>query len=223
MNLHRAEKKSDWESIIPTERSAIQKIAAKSKGIATPGNLVSLAGLLLTHSGLKDIKNSEYSFGTAKIALGRALDVVDGYVADKTKTKSSVGEAVDAGVDKLLIADALYTLRQKDVIPSAVIVTFGIQNAVNTVATGVAKVRGIEIHSSREGKLTTAMQWAAIGGYCLDAALSTHRTQEDTGILNASADIVAVAASSLGSYVNADYIQTAVERHPAVELQLPVV
>lgn len=208
MNLHRADKKPDWENIPKAERSTVQKIASATKGIVTPANAVSVAGLVLTHGGLKDMYHGNVRSGIAKVFAGRAMDVADGYVADKTGTKSSVGEKFDATIDKLLMADALYLLYKKDTIPKKAAVFIGMQNIVNTVATGVAMARHTEMHPSREGKLTTALQWAAIGGFCVDAAKDNEKKGEMSVVRNIS-EMAVIASSAMGLYVNADYIKTA--------------
>lgn len=211
MELHRASKIPDWEKIPVNEQNIFQKIAAKTGGVATPGNAVSVAGLLLTHSGLMNIKNGNKIRGTTEVVVGRAMDIVDGYVADKTGTKSSVGEKFDATIDKILMADALWLLHKKEIVPTKAAVLIGVQNVVNTVATGVAMLRSNELHSSREGKITTVLQWAAIGGYCIDAVAQADqsRSSDQTSAIKTAADVVVVASTALGAYVNIDYTQTA--------------
>lgn len=209
MELHRASKIPDWENIPTEEQNIFQKVAAKTRGFVTPGNAVSVAGLLLTHRGLNDIKYGDTVSGTAKVAIGRAMDVVDGYVADKTGTKSSIGEKFDATIDKILMADALWLLQKKDIIPSRAVLLIGAQNMVNTVASGVAMLRSNELHSSREGKIATAMQWAAIGGYCIDSISGSGSALEQASVLRKTADGLTVASTALGVYVNIDYTQTA--------------
>jgi len=210
MELHRASKQPDWEKVPQAEQRIVQKIAAKTAGVVTPGNAVSVAGLFLTHSGLIDIKRSQFLRGTARVAVGRALDIADGYVADKTGTKSPLGEKVDATIDKILMADALWFLYKKDIIPTKAAILIGGQNMVNTVATAIATLRGNEIHSSREGKITTAMQWAAIGGYCLDTIAQSN--------IRYAADGMMVASTALGAYVNVDYMQTALNLQQVEEI-----
>lgn len=211
MDLHRAGKIPDWEKTPASEHTIFQKVAAKTRGIVTPGNAVSVAGLLLTHNGLVDIKRGNTVFGTAKVAVGRAMDIADGYVADKTGTKSSIGEKVDATIDKILMADALWILHQKDIVPTKAAVIIGAQNIINTIATGVATFRSNEIHSSREGKITTVMQWAAVGGYCLDAMTQTNQLEsiDQKSVTQKAADGMMLASTVLGTYVNIDYTQTA--------------
>jgi phosphatidylglycerophosphate synthase len=209
MELHRASKIPDWEKIPTSERNIFQKVAAKTKGYVTPGNAVSVAGLLLTHSGLIDIDRGNSIRGIAKVGVGRAMDIGDGFVADKTGTKSSIGEKFDATIDKILMADALWLLHKKEMVPTTAAFFIGAQNVVNTVATGIATLRKNEIHASREGKITTAMQWVAIGGYCLDAAVYPDSSSEQTSVVRKAADGMTAASTALGVYVNIDYAQTA--------------
>ena len=209
MELHRASKIPDWEKIPTSERNIFQKVAAKTKGYVTPGNSVSVAGLLLTHSGLIDINCGNSIRGITKVGVGRVMDIADGFVADKTGTKSSIGEKFDATIDKILMADALWLLHKKEMVPATAAVFIGAQNLVNTVATGIATLRRNEIHSSREGKITTAMQWVAIGGYCIDAMVSPDSLSDHASIVRKAADGMTAASTALGVYVNIDYAQTA--------------
>ncbi|MDQ5885775.1 MAG: archaetidylinositol phosphate synthase [Patescibacteria group bacterium] len=212
MELHRASKIPDWAKVPSDKRNIFQIVAEKTRGIVTPGNAVSVAGLVLTHNGLVDIKRGRTILGTSKVVVGRAMDIADGYVADKTGTKSSIGEKFDATIDKLLMADALLALHQKEIVPTMPALLIGAQNIVNTVATGIATVRNNEIHSSREGKITTVMQWAAIGGYCLDAINNHDQSLEQASVLRHATDAVTIASTALGVFVNVDYSQTALQQ-----------
>jgi phosphatidylglycerophosphate synthase len=206
MNLHRTEKKPQWESTPEAERNVWQRIAQATKGMVTPANAISLLGLGLTASGLQDFKRGARQQAVAKIILGRACDIADGYVADKTKTKSPIGEAVDATVDKISMAHGLYVLRETDTLPVFTTASFFTQNVINTAATAVAKKRGVELHPSAEGKITTLMQWAAIGGYIISAVRSQ---SEGPSAIEGVSNLLSAGATVLGSVVNIQYIKQA--------------
>ena len=92
MNLHRVEGVADWAKPNLPKLSKIQKIASKTNGTITPGNILSVTGGLFVVSGLVDIyRGDEMKRGIRKVGIGRAIDIIDGIVADKTGTKSPLG------------------------------------------------------------------------------------------------------------------------------------
>lgn len=212
MNLHRTDKKPQWESTAESDRNIWQRIAHKTYGVVTPANLVSLTGLALTMSGLQDFRRGDKQKAATKIIVGRACDIADGLVAEHTKTKSPLGEAVDATIDKISMAHGLYVLSETDTIPAFATASFFTQNIVNTAATAVAKKRGVELHPSLEGKITTLLQWAAIGGYVIDNVLTEQRNNyvESSPVETASHAITA-GATALGTVVNMQYMHTALK------------
>ncbi|MDB5186368.1 MAG: hypothetical protein JWL85_891 [Candidatus Saccharibacteria bacterium] len=171
MNLHRASKKPDWEKLKARNRNYWQRLAARTNGIVTPGNVISALGFVLVLVGLVDIFNDQIFRGVALIVIGRILDVVDGILADKTGTKSPLGEAVDASIDKIEIAAAIPVLVVKSVLMPWQAVLIALQHIGNAIFTGIAKLRKAEIHPSTSGKHFTAAQWVAIAFYGLAEVL----------------------------------------------------
>lgn len=167
MNLHRSGSKAEWTNVPEGERNLAQKVAARTGGIVTPGNLVSMAGGLLVLSGLNDIYHGRDKRGVAKIGIGRIGDMVDGTVAEKTKTKSPTGEAVDAGIDKVLMAAAIPVLVKRDVLPKSAAGLIVAQNIASAAIAVEGKRREIGIHPSEDGKKSVAAQWGSIGLYSL--------------------------------------------------------
>ena len=163
MNLHRTGKVPQWETVAPEDRNAFQKVAARTKGVVTPANAVSASGAGLVASGLVDIANGNTTRGVIKVGLGRSADLGDGLTAEHTGTKSPLGEGVDVVVDKVETAAALPVLVKAGVLPKGAGAVIFSQNFANTAFSVVAKRRGIELHPSKEGKLTTFGQWTTIG------------------------------------------------------------
>ena len=225
-NLHRADRHTaDWEKKAPEDRNVFERVAANTKGILTPGNIVSAAGTILTLSGISDVAKGKKAAGATKIIAGRTLDLVDGWLADKTGTKSATGEAVDASGDKIQIGYALFKLWKADVIDTPVAVSFGVQNAVNTFATVMAKKHGAELHPSGAGKYVTAGQWVSLSGYVLDSMTPAEQTGGDS-TLRSIADTVAVGSMVAGAYVNVDYVRsviTGMEENAAISSRLVLV
>lgn len=167
MNLHRANSAPEWETVPPEERNIFQKIAAKTNGWVRPADAVSIIGLGLVLDGLYDISQNQKLSGVIKIGFGRGMDVADGIVADKTGTKSSAGETVDATIDKIEMAAALVTFWSAEIAPVAPLAVVTAQNLANVGATGIAKFRNKEPHPSKSGKLNTFFQWIGLGSFAV--------------------------------------------------------
>lgn len=209
MDLHRSEKIPDWEKKPPEERSILQKIAAKTEGIVTPGNAISLWGEYDVIKGLYDIYNDQTLAGIIEVGQGRLKDVLDGLAAEITETKSPLGEAVDATLDKVAVAAAIPVLAKKDIISKKFAVGVLAQNGANTVLTAIAKKRGREIHADESGKLSTGFLWGAIGCKGLaKAAREYNRPVVATGL-----DILGHATTAiyavLGAKATAGYFKDA--------------
>lgn len=215
MNLHRSDKVPDWEKVPENQRNIFQRTAAKTNGVVTPGNVISVAGLAITLSGLKDMHDGQYTRGTVKIGVGRLCDMADGFAADKTGTKSALGEAVDAFIDKVVMAVGLLVLRKADIVPRETARAFAVQNGVNALATGVAKMRGVDLHPTEKGKKTAWAQWMTLGGRSLGAALEHGGVDSDVReILGAATEVCSEQATVLGQQVNIDYLGTALFAQP---------
>jgi len=162
VNLHRVERRADWDKLKSRQRNFWQRLAVATHGIITPGNVISVVGFILVLWGLGNLYRGHLLSGTIAITMGRALDIADGILADKTGTKSPLGEAVDATIDKVEIAAALPVLVITSILlPWQAIVIF-LQHLANVLFTGIAKLRGRLPHASKAGKYATTAQWAAI-------------------------------------------------------------
>lgn len=159
--LHTA-KKADWEKTTRDSYNRWQKTAAGSHGILTPGNLISLAGGFLALYGLWVILNDDVVTGLVLLTLGRFADLADGIVAEQTKTKSPLGETVDASIDKIVVAATLIILGALELVPWIIIIIVALQNLANVLISIVAKLRDRTIHPSRIGKVSAAFSWVTI-------------------------------------------------------------
>ena len=215
MNLHRADTKPEWE--LSTKRNVFQKVAATTGGIVTLGNLVSLAGAAFVASGLIDIANGNTRKGIMKVAVGRGADLVDGLAADKTKTKSPLGEATDVVIDKAELMVGLPVLIAKGIAPKS----FGFAAVAQTVANGyytkTAKAAGNEIHTGAEGKYSTFLQWTALGLYGVSAMMrESPEYDQRAEWVERGADVVAVASIGLGVLSVASYRRQALAESSVV-------
>lgn len=205
MNLHRANKKADWDDIPPSERNVFQRIAAKTDGTVTPGNVVSVAGAATVASGLKDIYKGKTSRGVVKVGIGRIGDLIDGTVADKTGTKGPKGEATDAGIDKALMMTALPVLVKKGGLPKYAAGALVVQNVASAGIAAQAKQEGVELHPSEAGKKAVFGQWGAVGLYGLaEVARRADSPNIARGLEVAGLATLAVA-SALGTKAVIDY------------------
>jgi phosphatidylglycerophosphate synthase len=209
MSLHRSETFPDWEKVLPQERNVWQKVAAKTGGIVTPGNFISVAGGVFVAAGLRDIKKNRKVAGTIKIGVGRIFDLVDGTVADMTKTKSPTGEIVDTGIDKAATFAGLFALPAKDILPADQAITIGVQNLANTVFSGVAKSRGVEIHPTRTGKDAMMAQWVSTGLHCISAAAQEAGAEKTANVANFGANGCFEAYACLGMHATRQYASQA--------------
>lgn len=171
MNLHRTSAKPDWEKISTSKRTAIQKIAAATGGYATPANLITIIGFGIVLYGLANILNGQYWTGLLLLAFGRLLDVADGIVADKTGTKSPLGEIFDAAADKFETLFTIAAIIVTDITNLWVIVALIIPQAIIPLLIFYKKQKGIGIHPTRAGKVSMALTWVGIVGLLLVKAL----------------------------------------------------
>lgn len=179
-NLHRSMHRSDWGSLDSSEWNIWQKIAAHTFGIITPGNVVSCGGALLVAIGLIHLTNEVTLWGVLFVAIGRAADAVDGFVADKTGTKSMVGEAIDSTMDKLVAGAALITVYIHELLPAVVIALIAVHTIANSVIAIIGRLRRIEIHPSLYGKLATFLIWVTILMY-LVYYVAEYKTETQPG------------------------------------------
>lgn len=207
MNLHRTGKQADWEKVDPSEWNLFQRLASKTHGILTPGNVITVLGAATVTSGLIDIHRGETRKGTYKVGAGRLLDILDGIVADATKTKSPLGEALDASMDKLVMFGILRTLYKKEVINKETYHQILRQNLANVAITGVARVIDAEIHPSEDGKHTMLCQGTSLGLYSLARANEEEGNLERAKELELGAQIFEFAAMKLGKSATDGYFQ----------------
>lgn len=214
MNLHRTEKSPQWDTIRPEERNPFQKVAAKTQGVVTPANAVSAIGAGMVAAGLRDISKGEVTKGSLKVGAGRIADVIDGTTAEKTGTKSPLGEGVDVVIDKVETAAALPVLVRAGILPKPTAAMIFSQNLANTAFSAVAKRRGVELHPSREGKLATFGQWATIGFHGLAAAAKENDYQRLGQGLEIAGHVSAIATAALGAKAIEGYARESLQTVP---------
>lgn len=172
--MHRVGKVADWETVPPDAHNIWQRYAQRTRGWVTPGNIVSILGLCLVLIGLAYILAGRNVFGFVLVGIGRFADIIDGMLADKTGTKSPLGEAIDATSDKITLLAALIVFFAVHLIPSAIIFAVGCVNLAIALLSIRARMQRIHLHPSRIGKLATVVQWLGMVLYILAAIVSVH-------------------------------------------------
>ena len=206
MNLHTA-KRPDWVGQPVENLNRFQQMADKTKGFVTPGNFITGLGMGLVYSGTRDLSQQKILSGTLKIGIGRTMDYFDGVVADKTKTKSPLGEAFDATADKLAIAMVGPALYKNKLVPKTELSLVIAQNSVNAIYTIKAKNRGNEIHPSKYGKLATVSQWAFIGSSLMEKICRDSSLLGVANIFNKLSKASFLSFLGFGSLASAKIIQ----------------
>lgn len=220
MNLHRAGEVPEWDTTPRENWNIFQKLAARTGKTVTPANILDVACLGLFFSGLRDISKGKTFKGVLKLGAARLGDMVDGTVAEATKTKSPLGEAIDAVIDKIETAAAVPVLASRGLIPKRAAAIIVAQNIANTAVTLQARTRGVEIHSSQAGKHATFGQSFTMGMYSLSAVAGMAGAPRAAEGLAFIGDSSLVTTSMLGSEALYGYAQDAMaplaEQNPSV-------
>lgn len=165
VKLHTSFNHSDWSVADPANWNLWQKIAAATRGIITPGNIVSCGGAILVLVGLFHLTHDVTLSGVLLVATGRLADAIDGYIADKTQTKSLIGEAIDSTMDKLVAIATLITIFAYELLPLLVIFIIASHTILNSLIAIFGRLRKVRLHPSLLGKLATFMMWLTILGF----------------------------------------------------------
>lgn len=162
MKLHQSKKRPDWDTVALESRNRWQRLAARTRGVITPGNAISLVGLCLTLTGLYLIAKTGLGLGLVIVLIGRLADVLDGFVADRTGTKSQLGKMIDASIDKITALATLIILAIYGLMPLWAVLVIGLQSIANIVLALIGRQRFKRMQPSRRGKIAVFGFWAAI-------------------------------------------------------------
>lgn len=163
--MHRPEAAADWLTVQPEDYNVWQRLAVKSRKLLTPGNLFTTAGLVLVVWGLYDAILSHWLVAIVLLIAGRLCDLIDGWVADKTRTKNVVGAAYDSTVDKLETALILITFVVAAIFPWWVGVALIMPHMIISVL-GIEAIRNKWFFfPARTGKYGMAAAWVALPSF----------------------------------------------------------
>lgn len=162
MKMHRAGKRGEWEDVKPADRSAWQRLAARTDGYVTPANVVSVAGIVLVVIGLETFADGNFWRGIVLLAVGRFADLLDGAIAERTHTKGPKGEALDAGLDKLAAVAALVLFAAHGQLPIIPAVLIALESVGVSTIVAIGLRRGVTVHPGASGKLATFAAWGVL-------------------------------------------------------------
>jgi phosphatidylglycerophosphate synthase len=175
MNLHRA-LAHEWTDIPAGQQNSWQRLATRTHGTVTPGNIISVIGFLLVIAGSLLFLTDSQLAGLALILIGRFADLLDGFIANATGTKSPVGEAVDAFVDKLGALIVLIAITVTGYLPVVAAGLILLNNLGSVGVFALARQRNGRVHPTAVGKIGTALEWLAVplfvGAHAYDATYS---------------------------------------------------
>lgn len=194
MNLHRTQKKPDWEYVAERDRTLLQRIAYKTHGVVTPANLITLVGVFTVILGLILFSIDRSCLGIVLIVFGRIMDIIDGMIADWTKTKSPLGEFMDASADKILLLVVLGFAYLLNTMPLWVIALILMLTFLVVSVSFTARLKNVELHPSRTGKYATAILWLAIIAFIVSDGM------KDLYLLAIVTAVVGLGMSSVSLY-----------------------
>src|SRR5215213_11904062 len=197
MQLHRTTGKPDWTAVPPGSHNIWQRAALRTHGIGTPSNAVTLVGFVLVVIGLQQILHQHYLLGTGLLVTGRLCDILDGWLAEHTGTKSPLGELLDAVIDKIVTILTVATFFAAHIAPAWVLIALVTPHILIAVIILGWRTHNVAFHPSLVGKLSMAGVWMSLVVYALDhvvdlPAAVTHVTQ---GLVVASSAAGFYAAS----------------------------
>ncbi len=199
---------NDWDGIPYDKLEPLQKVAKKTNGIVTLGNFITAASTVCVMDGLYDFVNGRRLLGMAKVAVGRIGDLIDGWGANKTRTKGRKGRDFDAGVDGVQSLTAGIVLEAAGVLPLPVAAAVVAPKAVDTVATIAAKLRHREMNATEGGKNRMFIIWGgAIGSFMLKAAVDKYVPGYVDFLLETTGYTAAAGNLLLGATSTVEYVK----------------
>lgn len=213
-----------WDDTPSYRRNKFQKIAAKTNGWLTPGNLVTVSGNAVAAAGIEQVATGNYVRGAAMFFLGKAGgDKLDGTVARATKTTTPLGEALDVGFDKLLTVGALTTMMATGLYPAEASVPklatqFAIVGAGLKANSKRGKEMGITLHPGLAGKLNMGVTYASISSFMAanSTELKSHNALNDVVTYGGGYGLTA-ASVALGTYAAVSYVRQTREQSAAYD------
>lgn len=199
VQLHRTTGKPDWLAVPPQSRSIWQRLAVRTHGVVTPSNGVTLAGFALVLVGLLGVLSQQYLLGTVLLTVGRLCDILDGWLAELTGTKSPLGEFLDAAVDKVLTIVTVAAFFAAHIAPVWVLIALVTPHVLIALIMLRWRVRKVAFHPSVAGKLSMAGVWLSLLVYAL-----AHVVSLPAAALTVT-QVIVIASAAAGLYAASLY------------------
>lgn len=195
MNLHRHSGKAEWEDIALAKRNYWQRLAVRTNGAITPPNAATSIGLIISSVGVYLLLTEQYVIAATFLAIGRIFDIIDGYLAELTGTKSPFGEGFDAVADKIVVFLVLLALITTQAAPLWAVTIIAVPQIITVFVVRKKRKQNIQSHPSVSGKYGVALSWLALCGYILESGLKL----ESEGLYIASS-VLAILSASLSTH-----------------------
>jgi len=209
--LHELHTGAQWYNVPEAKRTALQRLGARTLGTVTPGNMLTLAGVAITTTGLVYFWQTHFMIGFILIGIGRLFDVLDGMIARKTKTSCPFGEGLDASADKLVILLAAVVLIATHAVPIILMIAIAVLEALTGATVLLGRKIGVRLHPHRIGKYATFGLWVALILYMISHALGQTTSWGRGLYLAASICSVMALIAATGAFMT--YIRTIVRRN----------
>jgi cardiolipin synthase len=162
VDLHELYTGAEWYAIPDGKRTKTQRLAARSLGVITPANGITLLGGIVTSIGLWAFWQGHGFLALGLITAGRLFDVLDGYVARHTHTSSPFGEGWDASMDKVVILLAAMTLIATQAVPWPLMLAIAALELITAMIVLLGRKLGVRVHPAKIGKYATFGLWSTL-------------------------------------------------------------
>jgi len=199
-------------TLAQNERNIFQNISDSTGTVITPSNIIDVASMVGSKYGI-DRLDTWRGIGTALVSFG--ADMVDGKIARATGTQSALGEAIDAGGDKIRLAYAIGKIWQLDLAPKHLLVAVAIQNSLNTALTMVDRATNADepqIHPSWWGKRAILLQQTGIGLHVIGSRLEKDEKLASSRFSKTAGSVLGYAGVAFGAVASTGYAATLLKK-----------
>lgn len=193
---------AQWYGVPDAKRTSLQRLAHRSMGIITIPNIATVIGASVAIAGVFIFQSGAFFWGLFLVWFGRVCDLLDGFLARKTRTSSPFGEGLDAATDKLVILISAIVLVHMRVIPLALALVLLLEQLATALLTMLARRRNITLHPTRLGKYTMFGLWLMVLVYLLAYWLdhAAGYSGEATRIIADCMASIVISASALSAW-----------------------
>jgi phosphatidylglycerophosphate synthase len=196
-----------WELKDESEWTLHERVAARTLGLVSVANAVTVAGAALTASGIHDYAKGRHMKASLKMFAGRTFDLLDGKLAKRFGTTSVAGAGLDAGLDKLLATSfiAVATYKRDMSLPETG-AHVAEQSMIVLENIGVKRAGG-EPNPTEHGKYGQALLWLRAGGLVVRGALYDADVPVAAEAVNRASQVAAFGAVWMNGNAIVDYEQ----------------